>query len=135
MILSVDISSGVPIYLQIIQQVKRRVATGILKPGERLPSVRELAETLRVNPNTVAKAVSELERDGIVETRRGSGTFILDAAVPLTRTERRRVVREACDRAITEAYHVNWSPSDLKEMFTERVDQLYKDDQKEVGNG
>jgi GntR family transcriptional regulator len=136
MILSIDIASGLPIYLQIIQQIKWRVATGILKPGERLPSVRELADTLRINPNTVAKAFTELEREGIVETRRGSGTFILDAALPLTRTERRRLVREACDRAITDAYHLKWPEADLKALFAERVDLFYKkDDKKETTHG
>jgi GntR family transcriptional regulator len=126
MILTVDPASGLPIYLQILQQVKHRVATGALRTGEQLPSVRELAAHLRVNPNTVAKAYTELEREGVVETRRGSGTFVADAAPRLTRGERRRLVLEACDRAVTEAFHLRWPPADLVALFAERVNSIYE---------
>lgn len=126
MILSVQTSSGVPIYLQVVQQVKHRVATGVLNPGERLPSVRDIAEQLRVNPNTVAKAFTELERQGVVETRRGTGTYVAEVASTLSRTERKRLVREACELAATEAYHLAWPPDDLKRTFAERVDEIFK---------
>jgi GntR family transcriptional regulator len=125
MILTIDTASGLPIYLQIVQQVKWRVATGSLRPGDRLPSVREVAAQIRVNPNTVAKAFTELERERVVETRRGSGTFVADEAPRLTRAERRRLVTEACDRAVTDAYHLRWDPEDLKALFDERVDRIY----------
>lgn len=72
----IDPSGAVPIYQQIIQEVKLLLAGGIISPGEQLPSVRKLAMTLRVNPNTVSKAYNEMEREGIAETRRGEGTFI-----------------------------------------------------------
>lgn len=125
MILTVDPASGLPLYLQIIQQVKWRIATGTLRPGERLPSVRDVAAELRINPNTVAKAFTELERDGVVETRRGSGTFVAGAAPRLTRAERRRLVQEACDRAITDAYHLRWPAGELRALFAERVGAIY----------
>jgi GntR family transcriptional regulator len=125
-ILSVDPASGLPIYLQIVQQVKWRIATGALRAGERLPSVREIAGQVRVNPNTVAKAITELERAGVVETRRGSGTFVAAGSVTLTRGERRRLVREACDRAVTDAFHLQWSDEDLRALFEESVNRIYR---------
>jgi GntR family transcriptional regulator len=125
-ILSVDPASGLPIYLQIVQQVKWRIATGALRAGERLPSVREIAGQTRVNPNTVAKAITELERAGVVETRRGSGTFVAEGSVTLTRAERRRLVREACDRAVTDAFHLQWSDEDLRALFEESVRRIYR---------
>ena len=125
MIFSVHTSLGVPIYLQIVQQVKHRVAVGALRPGERLPSVRDLADQLRVNPNTIAKAFTELERQGVVETRRGSGTFVAEPGTTLSRAERRRLVREACERAASEAFHLAWPPDDLKAIFGECVDEIF----------
>ena len=73
-------SSGVPIYLQLMEQVKHAIATGALKPGEQLPSIRPLAEELVVNPNTVAKAYRELEHQGVIELRQGAGAFVSDNA-------------------------------------------------------
>lgn len=126
MILSIDPASALPIYLQIVQQVKWRLATGALRPGDQMPSVRELARQLRVNPNTVAKAFTELEREQIVETRRGSGTYVTDAVPRLTKAERRRLVQETCDRAVADAFHLGWDVDDLKRLFEERVDHIFK---------
>lgn len=126
MILNVQPSSGVPIYLQVVQQVKQRIATGALLPGEKLPSVRDIAEQLRVNPNTIARAISELEHQGIVETRRGTGTYVAEITSTLSRAERRRLVNEACEHAVTEAYHLAWPAEDLKEVFNNRVDEIFK---------
>ena len=73
-------SSGVPIYLQLMEQVKHAIETGALRPGEQLPGIRPLAEELVVNPNTVAKAYRELEHEGVVELRQGAGAFVTDKA-------------------------------------------------------
>src|SRR6185503_5443496 len=73
-------SSGVPIYLQLMEQVKHAIETGALKPGEQLPSIRPLAEELVINPNTVAKAYRELEHEGVIELRQGAGAFVSDTA-------------------------------------------------------
>src|SRR5438128_8509279 len=73
-------SSGVPIYLQLMEQVKHSIETGALRPGEQLPGMRPLAEELVVNPNTVAKAYRELEHEGVVELRQGAGAFVTDKA-------------------------------------------------------
>jgi GntR family transcriptional regulator len=69
-------SSGVPIYLQLMEQVKHAVETGALRPGEQLPGIRPLAEELVINPNTVAKAYRELEHEGVIELRHGAGAFV-----------------------------------------------------------
>jgi GntR family transcriptional regulator len=89
---SVDPKSGLPIYLQITEQLRRSVAAGLLLPGDQLPSVRELAARLLVNPNTVAKVYRDLERDGLLETRRGQGTFIAADAAAMAEGERRRLL-------------------------------------------
>ena len=79
-------SSGVPIYLQLMEQVKHGIETGALRPGEQLPAIRPLAEELVINPNTVAKAYRELEHEGVIELRHGAGAFVAAKARP-TRTD------------------------------------------------
>lgn len=123
MTFTLDENSGVPIYLQIVEQVRRRIATGALRPGDQLPSVRETALRLRINPNTVARAFGELEREGVVETRQGSGTFVAEGVSPLRLAEKRRLVQEACDRAVVEGLLLGWQPEDLKKLFADRVDR------------
>jgi len=81
-------SSGVPIYLQLMEQVRHAIETGALKPGEQLPSIRPLAEELVMNPNTVAKAYRELEHEGVIELRQGAGAFVSDKAPTQQETER-----------------------------------------------
>src|SRR6478609_3733342 len=88
---------GTPIYLQIVNQVKYLVASGRLTTGAELPAIRVLAEQLLVNPNTVARAYRELELAGVVEKRRTAGTYVSDAASPLARRERLRIVTERID--------------------------------------
>ena len=81
-------SSGVPIYLQLMEQIKHAIETGALKPGEQLPSIRPLAEELVMNPNTVAKAYRELEHEGVVELRQGAGAFVSNKAPTQQEAER-----------------------------------------------
>src|SRR5439155_18981393 len=88
---------GVPIYLQIVNQVKYQVASGRLAPGEELPPIRVLAEQLIVNPNTVARAYRELETAGVVVKRRTAGTYVSDAGSPLARRERLKILTERAD--------------------------------------
>jgi GntR family transcriptional regulator len=94
MLHSIDPKSAVPIYRQIAEQIRRSVAAGLLLPGDQLPSVRELAARLLVNPNTVAKVYRDLERDGLLETRRGQGTFVAADAAALAEGERRRLLSD-----------------------------------------
>src|SRR5919106_5435331 len=86
-------SSGVPIYLQLIERVKHAIATGALRPGEQLPGIRPLAEELVINPNTVAKAYRELEHEGVIELRQGAGAFIAGNARPRKMAERVRAAQ------------------------------------------
>jgi len=90
----IDPKSALPIYRQIIEQIRRSVAAGQLAPGDQLPSVRDLAAHLLVNPNTVARVYRDLERDGLLETRRGQGTYIAAGATGLIESERRRLIAD-----------------------------------------
>src|SRR5881392_2657702 len=98
---------GVPIYLQIVNQVKYLVASGRLEPGEELPPIRTLAEQLLVNPNTVARAYRELEQARIVTMRRTAGTYVSDIPSPLARRERLKIVTERVDALLAEARQMN----------------------------
>src|SRR6266567_3228569 len=98
MLLRPNPSSGVPIYLQLMEQVKHGIETGALRPGEQLPGIRPLAEELVVNPNTVAKAYRELEHEGVIELRQGAGAFVSGNALwrsAFLPTLRRRAWRSA----------------------------------------
>ena len=104
MIARIDFQSGVPVYLQIVQQVKVAAATGLIRPGDPLPSVRALAEDLRINRNTVARAYAELESESVIETRQGSGCFLKDGgASPLRKSVRSGRLAEALDAVIIQA--------------------------------
>jgi len=92
MILRVNASSGVPLYLQLIEQVKHAIETGAIQVGDQLPSVRQMAEDLLINPNTVARAYRELEHEGIIELKHGSGAFIREAIVPRARLMQKALV-------------------------------------------
>ena len=96
-------ADGVPIYLQIVNQVKYLVSSGRLVAGEEMPPIRVLAEKLVVNPNTVARAYRELEAAGIVEKRRTAGTYVTDHGSPLARRERLRIITERIDALLVEA--------------------------------
>jgi GntR family transcriptional regulator len=95
-------SSGVPIYLQLMEQVRHGIETGALRPGDQLPGIRPLAEELVINPNTVAKAYRELEHDGVIELRHGAGAFVSRTAIASKATEKMRagqaMVAETIDR-------------------------------------
>jgi GntR family transcriptional regulator len=104
--LHISAQDGVPIYVQIVQQIKMMVASGRLKSGEELPAIRMLAEQLVVNPNTVARAYRELELSGIVEKRRTAGTYIADQGSPLARRERMKILTERIDQLLAESEHM-----------------------------
>ena len=98
-----DTSSAVPIYVQIVDQVRRLIALGALRPGDRLPAVRDLAAQCRINRNTAARAIQELEREGVVRTQVGQGTFVAEDPPPADAAEGERAVDAQCDRLIVEA--------------------------------
>jgi GntR family transcriptional regulator len=113
-------ADGVPIYLQIVNQVKYLVASGRLAPGEELPPIRALAEQLIVNPNTVARAYRELERAGVVEKRRTAGTFVSDAGSPLARRERVRILTERIDALLAEARQLGVATEEVLDLIRRR---------------
>jgi GntR family transcriptional regulator len=113
-------NDGVPIYLQIVNQVKHLVASGRLAPGEEIPAMRVLAEQLVINPNTVARAYLELERAGIVTKRHGSGTYISEGTSPLSHREKLKVLTERVDALLAEAGHLGIDLSRVLELLEER---------------
>jgi GntR family transcriptional regulator len=118
----VNFKSGVPVYLQIVQQVKAAAASGALKPGDTLPSVRSLAEELRINRNTAARAYNELETEGILETRQGSGCFIKANGTPrLRRSARAETLAAEIDAVIVQAHHLQISDDQLRDLLEERL--------------
>jgi GntR family transcriptional regulator len=113
-------NDGVPIYLQIVNQVKHLVASGRLSAGDEIPPIRGLAEQLVVNPNTVARAYLELERAGIVVKRHGAGTYVAEPARPLAQRERVRILRPRIDALVTEARHLGVELGDVIKLLRER---------------
>ena len=110
----------VPIYLQVVNQIKYQVAAGRLVAGEELPPIRVLAEKLVVNPNTIARAYRELELAGIVEKRRTAGTFVSDQGSPLARRERMRILTERIDQLLAEALQMDVSLDDVIKLLNQR---------------
>ena len=122
MIAHVNFKSGVPVYLQIVQQVKDAAASGNLRPGDALPSVRALAEELRINRNTAARAYTELEAEGVIETRQGAGCFLkANGASPLRKTVRSERLAAELDAVIVQAHHLQISDEELKALLEERL--------------
>jgi GntR family transcriptional regulator len=113
-------ADGVPIYLQIVHQVRYLVASGRLAPGEELPPIRVLAQRLVINPNTVARAYRELEQAGVVEKRRTAGTYVSDQKSPLARRERVRLLTERIDALLAEARQMNFDLDEVLDLLRQR---------------
>src|SRR5579859_7653114 len=124
MLFQINFKSGMPIYLQLVDQVKAAAASGALRPGESLPSIRPLAEELRVNRNTVAKAYSELESLGVIETLPGRGCFLKENHSALRKEIRRKLLIVEIDQAIVQAHHLQVPGDEFLEMIRERMDVL-----------
>ena len=118
--ISINLTDGVPIYRQIVNQVKYLVASALLQPGEELPPIRTLALQLRVTPNTIVKAYHELEISGVIHTRHGSGTFVSDSRPQLAVRERRRVIEQRIDALLAEAHQLNFTAEEILRMVRER---------------
>ena len=102
----IDNASDRPVYLQIIDQVKRDIAVGRLLRDERLPTVRQLAQQLAINPNTIAKAYRQLEQEGIIVTKAGAGTFVASLDSNLSRAVRKRIICDQIERLVIDAFHM-----------------------------
>ena len=125
--IQISTSDGVPIYQQIVNQVRYLIAAGRLEPGEELAPIRVLAEQLTINPNTVARAYLELERSGIVTKRHGSGTYVSEARVPLSQREKDKILSRRADALLTEARHLEVELPDVIKLVRERDVQMDKE--------
>jgi GntR family transcriptional regulator len=124
MLFQLDYKSGKPVYLQLVDQVRVAAASGAIRAGEPLPGIRPLAEELRVNRNTIAKAYSELESQGIVETMAGKGCFIRANSSPFRKEVRRKLLAETLDHAVIHAHHLQIGKADFLRVAEERFDAL-----------
>ena len=124
MILQINFKSGMPIYLQIVDQVRAAAASGALRPGEALPSIRPLAEELRVNRNTIAKAYTELESQGVIETLPGRGCFLKENQSALRKKARRELLIEHIDQVVVQAHHLQVPHDEFLELIRGRLDVL-----------
>jgi GntR family transcriptional regulator len=117
MLLKPNPSSGVPIYLQLMEQVKHAIETGAVRPGEQLPGIRPLAEELVVNPNTVAKAYRELEHEGVIELRQGAGAFVSDKAPTKKDADRLRAGQAAIAAALDKLRARGVTDDEIRRLF------------------
>ena len=124
MLFQINFKSGLPIYLQIVDQIKAAAASGALRAGESLPSIRPLAEELRINRNTVAKAYSELENVGVIETLQGRGCFLKENHSALRKEVRRKLLTEEIDQAIVQAHHLQVPRDEFLKLVHERLNAL-----------
>ena len=121
---NVDVASRTPIYRQLAEQIRSAIARGRLKADERLPSVRDLSRRLVINPNTVAKVYTELERDGVLVTRHGLGVFVAQPGSDLTRKARRERLTALLDIFFTEAVLLGFTADDVRELVQDRIGQV-----------
>ena len=122
MIFQVDFKSGKPVYLQLVDQVRYAAASGSLQAGEALPSIRPLAEELRVNRNTIAKAYAELESQGVIETIPGKGCFLKENNSPFTRQVKNKLLLTEVDEAVVMAHHLQVDRGKFLALVEERLD-------------
>ena len=118
--IKLDVKSGVPFYRQVIDQVKAAIATESLSPGDRLPTVRQLAVDLSINPNTVSRAYTELELTGLVETQMGSGTFVGNRPVEPDDVERRRILDQLCQEFLSRVSTHGFTLEDVLQNLDQR---------------
>jgi GntR family transcriptional regulator len=121
MLIQLDPTNRVPVYQQLINQVKRHIATGKLKPGDRLPAVRELAMLVLVNPNTIQKAYTDLADAGLIHSRKGQGVFVSELRSTLSKDERTRRSVEATDQYITDLLMLGLGLDEVQELVATRA--------------
>lgn len=134
LMLQIDFRSGLPIYTQIVNQVQAQVAGGVLKPGDQLPTVRSLAEELRVNFNTVARAYRILDEARIISTQQGRGTYITEIPPPkVTEKLRRESLQALTQRYISEATRLGFSKEEISEMAKQQL-KIWKANNEQTQN-
>ena len=122
MFIRIEPSSAVPIYRQIQDQIKEHITCGLLRPGEQMPSVRQVAEELAVNQNTILKVYNELCREGILKVERGSGTFVSDGFGKIREQEKERIVRDVLGQAAGKARRLGVPLEALQKLLAEEYD-------------
>jgi GntR family transcriptional regulator len=133
--IKVDTSSFVPIYEQINKELKKEIFRGDLKPNDPLPSIRDLATELLINPNTVARAYRELEKEGFIYTRKGKGCYVSDDSTKLMIEERKMILTQSFDEMIQDAKKFGLNPEEIEKLFAERLDAFQKVMEKGEYNG
>jgi GntR family transcriptional regulator len=132
--LELDFRSGIPIYLQVVERIKERLAAGQLKPGDQLPTVRSLALELRVNFNTIARAYRIMDESGIISTQQGRGTYILVVPSPeVSESIRLKALEDLTQRYLSDAERLGVSPAELDEVLDKQLTQ-WKQSQPPVTN-
>lgn len=131
MYIHISSNNGIPIYLQIVQQIQYLVASKRLRPGDEVPPIRTLAEQLLINPNTVARAYRELEQSGVLTKRRGAGTYVAEGESPLSAEARRKVLAERADALVVEAGQLGFSIDEVLALVAEREEALRRGEQGE----
>lgn len=122
--INIDSRSSKPIYEQIIEKIQENIIRGILKPGDKLPSVRELASIITINPNTISKAYNELERMKAIEVIRGKGTFVVENFIPTLDEEKLREIKEHMKKVIIEAHYIGIDKDKLMDILNEIYSQF-----------
>ena len=120
MTFQLNFKSGKAVYLQLVEQVQLAAASGTLRAGDSLPGIRSLAEELRVNRNTVARAYTELESLGVIETKAGKGCFVVENSTPFRKDVRRKALAETIDQAVVHAHHLQIGKDDFLRIAEER---------------
>jgi len=120
----IDNTSDRPVYQQIIDQVKRDIALGRLAKDEKLPTVRQLARQIAINPNTIAKAYRQLEQEGIIITKPGAGAFVANLDSNLSRAVRKKIICEELERIAVEAFHMQLDGQTLLELFSNAIEKF-----------
>ncbi|MEK7483131.1 MAG: GntR family transcriptional regulator [Planctomycetota bacterium] len=127
MIFYINPKSRHPVYLQIVYQVKRKIASGQLKSGDKLPTVSELAVNLILNPNTIQKAYSELSNEGLIYTRRGLGVFIAEITSPVHKEVSQQRIQEALDHFFTEAFLMGLTKEEIRNLMNQELKRFEKE--------
>ncbi len=122
----VNVTSGIPIYKQLMEQIRQGILGNLLEPGQQMPTVRELALELTVNPNTVARAYRELEALGLLESVQGRGTFVAAQGMRDSGQERMAVFRQSMEELLDQAVRLNISPEELQNMFCDVLEERKK---------
>lgn len=121
MFLQINPSSNIPIYYQLMEQIKKTIITGEIKPGDPIPSVRDLASSLKINPLTVQRAYQELKREGTIEVQRGVGYHITDKVKQATSDEKQKIILEKIDACVTESLRIGLTKTEFIKLIENRI--------------